>query len=291
MKNFPPNCTTLRSWGKISYRILKRNNKNHQSISNFKLKTTRNAWPTPTYNHVPLISISEYFHGGTVWWAHARIWNFSLRSKEYKVLPNIICQMCSIGSTEAQNIDKTFIVLIINFTLPGKPRNDCWYFVAWTLFVRLIVDAEGYHFNTASFHKNINNTLQWRHNERDGVSDHQPHDYLLNRCSGANLRKYQSSVSLAFVRGIHRAPVNSPHKGTVTRKMFPFDDVIMKHIARPRGVSSVSSKPGVSSVCLAIVFCALWCINGSCYWLKLGCILKIMSKTQDGCDYFLKKKI
>ena len=29
------------------------------------------------------------------------------------------------------------------------------------------------------------------------------------------------------MRGIHRWPVNSPHKGPVTRKMFPFDDVIM----------------------------------------------------------------
>ena len=46
-------------------------------------------------------------------------------------------------------------------------------------------------------------------------------------CSGADQRKYQSSASLAFVRGIHRWPVNSPHKGPVTRKMFPFDDVIM----------------------------------------------------------------
>ena len=45
--------------------------------------------------------------------------------------------------------------------------------------------------------------------------------------SGADQRKYQSSASLAFVRGIHRWPVNSPHKGPVTRKMFPFDDVIM----------------------------------------------------------------
>ena len=45
--------------------------------------------------------------------------------------------------------------------------------------------------------------------------------------SGADQRKYQSSASLAFVRGIHRRPVNSPHKGPVTRKMFPFDDVIM----------------------------------------------------------------
>ena len=40
-------------------------------------------------------------------------------------------------------------------------------------------------------------------------------------------RKHQSSESLAFVWGIHRRPVNYPHKGQVTRKMFPFDDVIM----------------------------------------------------------------
>ena len=45
--------------------------------------------------------------------------------------------------------------------------------------------------------------------------------------SDADRRKHQSSASLAFVWGIHRGPVNSPHKGPVTRKMFPFDDVIM----------------------------------------------------------------
>ena len=45
--------------------------------------------------------------------------------------------------------------------------------------------------------------------------------------SGTDQRKHQSSASLAFVRGIHRRPVNSPHKRPVTRKKFPFDDVIM----------------------------------------------------------------
>ena len=44
---------------------------------------------------------------------------------------------------------------------------------------------------------------------------------------GVDQRKHQSSASLAFVRGIHRWPVTSPHKGSVTQKMFPFDDVIM----------------------------------------------------------------
>ena len=45
--------------------------------------------------------------------------------------------------------------------------------------------------------------------------------------SGADQRKHQSSASLAFVPGIHRGPVNFPLKWPVTRKMFPFDDVIM----------------------------------------------------------------
>ena len=45
--------------------------------------------------------------------------------------------------------------------------------------------------------------------------------------SGADQRKYRRSVSLAFVRGIHRWSLNSPHIWPVTRKMFPFDDVIM----------------------------------------------------------------
>ena len=45
--------------------------------------------------------------------------------------------------------------------------------------------------------------------------------------SDADHRKHQSSASLVFVWGIHRWSVNSPHKWPVTRKMCPFDDVIM----------------------------------------------------------------
>ena len=48
--------------------------------------------------------------------------------------------------------------------------------------------------------------------------------------SDADQRKHQSSASLAFVRGIHQSPVNSPHKGLVSRKMFPFHDVIMRKV-------------------------------------------------------------
>ena len=50
--------------------------------------------------------------------------------------------------------------------------------------------------------------------------------------SDADQRKHQRSASLALVWGIHRRPVNSPHKWLVTRKMFPFDDVIMRDVTR-----------------------------------------------------------
>ena len=45
--------------------------------------------------------------------------------------------------------------------------------------------------------------------------------------SDEDQRKYQSSASLAFVRGIHWWPVNSPHKGPATLKIFSFADIIV----------------------------------------------------------------
>ena len=70
--------------------------------------------------------------------------------------------------------------------------------------------------------------LQWCHNGHDSLKS--PASRLFTQSfiySNADQRKHQSSASLAFVRGIHRGPVNSLHKWPVTRKMFPFDDVIM----------------------------------------------------------------
>ena len=61
--------------------------------------------------------------------------------------------------------------------------------------------------------------LLWRHNGRDRVSNHQPHDCLLNR-SSADQRKHRSSTPLAFVRRINRWPVNSTHKWPVTWNFF-----------------------------------------------------------------------
>ena len=71
--------------------------------------------------------------------------------------------------------------------------------------------------------------------------------------SGADQRKHQSSTSLAFVRGIHRWPVNSPHKRPVTQKMFPFDDVIMTRWGR-RGYAALVWQGYVSSLTSEIDF-------------------------------------
>ena len=64
----------------------------------------------------------------------------------------------------------------------------------------------------------ISNPLQWHHNERDCVSDHQPHDCLLNRL----FRRKSKKTSKLRVTGL--CDGNSP----VTQKMLPFDNVIME---------------------------------------------------------------
>ena len=74
------------------------------------------------------------------------------------------------------------------------------------------------------------------------ISIQQPHDCLFNRLYRPYQRKHQNSMTLAFVRGIHRWPVNSWHKGPVIWKMFPFNDVIM--------------------ITMPVTVCGVWCTLG-----------------------------
>ena len=69
--------------------------------------------------------------------------------------------------------------------------------------------------------------LHWRHNERDGVPNHQPHDCLLNRLFRRKPKKTSKLRVTGICAGNSPVTVNSPHKWPVTRKMFPFDDVVM----------------------------------------------------------------
>ena len=69
---------------------------------------------------------------------------------------------------------------------------------------------------------NITPPLPWRHNGRDSVSSHQPHHCLLNGL----FRRRKKTTSKLRVTGLCAG--NCPHKWPVTRKIFPFDDVIMR---------------------------------------------------------------
>ena len=74
----------------------------------------------------------------------------------------------------------------------------------------------------------FSSTLQWRHNERDGVSNRQPPDFLLNRLFRHRSKKTWKLRDTGLCEGNSPVTVNCPYKGPVTRKMFLLDDVIMK---------------------------------------------------------------
>ena len=84
--------------------------------------------------------------------------------------------------------------------------------------------------------------------------------------SDADKRKHRSSTSMAFGRGIHLGPVNSPHKWPVTRKMFPFDNVIMLNPGLTRRRQLVSFWFKITSMCQSIKIqttniCMINCIH------------------------------
>ena len=83
------------------------------------------------------------------------------------------------------------------------------------------------HFHPQPLCPSTSHTLLWRHNGEVASQITSLTIVYSTVYTDADQRKHQSSASLAFVCGIHRGPVTSPHKWPVMRKMFPFDDVIM----------------------------------------------------------------
>ena len=70
-------------------------------------------------------------------------------------------------------------------------------------------------------------SLHWRHNDHDGISNHQPRGCLLNHLFGRRSKKTSKLRVTGLCVGNSLGLENSPHKGPVTWKMCPFDDVIM----------------------------------------------------------------
>ena len=129
------------------------------------------------------------------------------------------------------------------------------------------------------YERTIRESPQWRHNGRASVSKHHTIVYS-SVYSGADQRKHQSSASLTFVLGIHRGPVNSPHKWPVTRKMFPFDDVIMYFLTLVKytydlSVNSLLKRTAIQITNYGIKSFKIYGVrirNLFPAWYKMGCL-------------------
>ena len=107
--------------------------------------------------------------------------------------------------------------------------------------------------------------------------------------SDADQRKHQSSGSLAFVWGIRRGPVNSPHKWPATWKMFPFDDVIK---------SLAQWDPSIYFGFLSVLWLPAWrAYIGPAYLMALGlveiklkCPPQLAILTASGMDTFRQRQ-
>ena len=86
-------------------------------------------------------------------------------------------------------------------------------------------------------------SLHWRNNDHGGVSNHQPHDCLLDLLFRRRSKKTSKLRVTGLCAGNSPGPVNSPHKWPVTRKMFLFDDVIMLRIIPPTPGDSPNKGP------------------------------------------------
>ena len=130
------------------------------------------------------------------------------------------------------------LLILIRFQTVEK-RSSCWWFeTAWlllrrgngTLFAMLWVSFK---LCKAHFYGCIYEVAyllsHWRCYKLNGVSNHRRLVRLFDeQFVQVQINKnHQSFASLVCVRGIYGWPVDSPHKGPVTRKMFPFDDVII----------------------------------------------------------------
>ena len=162
----------------------------------------------------------------------------------------LICMITMMTSSNG-NIFRVTGPLCGEFTGPGEFPTQRPVTLSFDVFFGLCLNKRlskqpcGWWFETPSWslwrHCNDSPTSEynWRRCHANWICSRQ----IFFMCSQENSRcfglywkkiKYQSSAPLAFVIGIQRWPVNSPHKRAVMRKVFSFDDVIMNHNWLPR---------------------------------------------------------
>ena len=116
--------------------------------------------------------------------------------------------------------------LMMYMILDGKYIGDAFQIKVSKLLVSYIYSVTCIS-DTLTLFIAVHFSLRWRQNGRDSVSNHQPGHCLLSLLFGRRSKKTSKLRVTGLCVGNSPGPVNSPHKGPVTRKMFPFDDVIM----------------------------------------------------------------
>ena len=119
-------------------------------------------------------------------------------------------------------------------------------------------------------------TLHWRHNDHDGVSNHQPHGCLLNRLFRRRSKKTSKLRATGLCVGNSPEPVNSPHKGPAALKMLAFDDVFMKNdrrvLVNSHGIECVKSKIHTCTVWLFQQNLRAYIITHFTIWTSRSCV-------------------
>ena len=136
-----------------------------------------------------------------------------------------------IKSVISSHMFKWKIVLVL-LSLGIMPQHAAQILTFYSLASWLLITLKSHHHeNTSpSGHScEVPHTflLQWRHNEHDGVSNHQRHGCLLNRLFRRTSKKTSKLRVTGLCAGNSPGTGEFPHKGPVTRKMFLFGDVIM----------------------------------------------------------------
>ena len=119
-------------------------------------------------------------------------------------------------------------------------------------------------------------SLQWRHNDQESVSNHQPHGCLLNRLLRSRSKKTSKLRVTGLCAGNSPGPVNSPHKGSVTWKNVSI--WWRHHVPNPHKIHLIA-RPlqrgmGCSLCVLTVVYTLYqslqWCMQ---YHVILDCVI------------------
>ena len=156
-----------------------------------------------------------------VWNRHARA-----RIRNWKAFHQLLSRVISFH--------KNHIICIMIPWIPSQPELEvavAWFKFRceWSNNRSIIMSCEilSELLSTEFASSSEATALQWRHNDHDSVSNHQPPGCLLNLLFRRRSKKTSKLRVTGLCVGNSSGPVNSPHKGPVTRKMFPFGDVIM----------------------------------------------------------------